>query len=527
MAVTADKGRIRESYLRRDRRAPLAGAFSVFAALTFAAPAAALDWRLTPSVDASVTYTDNAGTGDGSDEALIFRLGPDVSLQTYGSRRVQASLQYGASAVSRFGDDNSESLSHRLNAVAKSELVDDFLYLDASARVSHELISLFGAPADSDLNDSNRALVGAYTVSPYISKRLGSFATAQARYTASGSVFGDNVASNANANGFSAGLSSGSRFNDVSWRLNYSIRDSRSDTENTTLERATLQMGYAVTRKFRVIGTYGQDRNEYLSTSDTDGSSYSIGFGWSPSRRTSMEASVGERYFGRTYNLTGRHQARTTSWSVSYIEDVSDITQQFLSEVNRFFWICPSGSENVIETDDLTPPEEGCDGPVSATQLAAYYVGQGFSVADLLAADLLDIGIANGIYVIKRFNAGVSWNLGRLVLGMSAFDTRRVYQNLASAQDQRLGVTWSASYRLTPHTRANGSLTLGQTQTDALLNGGTERQDENLNISLGVSHRFAEDLSGALAFRHTQRDSDVVGGNYDSNSLTASVNMHF
>jgi uncharacterized protein (PEP-CTERM system associated) len=536
MAVTANKLHIRGAEAAPHSRASLAGAFSVFMAMAFASTAHALDWDIEPSVGASATYTDNANQSETDPEdALILSVTPGFTLTSQGSRRVRASLHYGLSGVARFSEDNSTDLNHNLGAVGNAELIEDFLFIDGSARISQELISLFGSPADADINDSNRATVGTYSISPYIQKRFGTFANAQARYTTSGAIFENQAGADSSVNSFSAALTSGTRFDDLSWGLNYSIRKAGNRNAataaangDTTFEHASATAGYALTRKFRVFGTVGQDWNDYLSASDIDGSSYSVGFGWAPTRRTSVEASVGERYFGSTYSVSGSHRTRLSRWTVRYSEAVSDITQQFLDQTSRIFWICNTGIP-IRETLDFTNPDSAsCIGPVSSGQLAAQ-LNQflGVSLNDLVALNLLNIGIANGVYIIKSFTAGVSWDLGRLGFGLSAQDTRRLYQLFGDAEDHVQGLTGSVSYRMSPQTTASSSLSLTRTSADALLAGGTAREDDLISLSLGLNHRFTDKLSGALTFRHTERDSNAANADYKENSITASANMRF
>jgi uncharacterized protein (PEP-CTERM system associated) len=502
-------------------------------AMAFAMPVHAVDWRFEPSVGASATYTDNVDQSeDNEEDALILTARPGFTLRSEGSRRVQASVSYGLTGVARFGGDDDNDLNHNLGALGNAELIEDFLYIDGTASISQELISLFGSPADASINDANRATVGTYTISPYIRKRLGTFATAQARYTYGGAIFEDDVGSNSNANSFTAGLTSGTRFKDLSWGLNYSLRTSNYDDDaDTTFENASATIGYALTRKFRVFGTVGYEWNEYLgaggATSEIDDSSYSVGFGWSPTRRISVEASVGERYYGNTYSFSGSYRTRSSRWTVRYSEDFNDITEQFLSQTSRIFWVC---NGILFETSDFNPPagQTGCVGPISAGELASLFNSLGVSIADLVAANLLNIGIADGVYIIKSFTAGVSWDIRRLGFGLSVQDTRRVYQALNDAEDRVQGVTGSVSYRMSPLTTANSSLSFTRTSEDALLSGGgTPREDDLISLSVGVYHRFAEDLDGALTFRHTQRDSNEVGSDYQENNLTASVNMRF
>jgi uncharacterized protein (PEP-CTERM system associated) len=531
MAVTASKRRpgVRAA---RNKAIRHAGACAVLA-LAFAPTAHAIDWRFEPYVNASSTYTDNVKqSSSNTQDALILTATPGFTLRSEGSRRVQASLQYGLTGVKRFGGDQSDNFYHNLNAVGKAELVQDFLFIDGNAHISQQLISLLGSPADATTNNSNRTTVGTYSISPYVQQRLGTFAFAQARYTASGAIFQNNVAPNANSNSFAASLKSGTRFTDLSWGLNYSLRklqnsNAANSANNTdaTFESASATAGYALTRQFRVFGTVGHDSNDYLSTSGTSGSFYSAGFGWSPTRRTSVEASAGERYFGRTFSLAANHRTRLTRWRARYYEDVSDISQQFLQESGRIFWNCGGIPQ---ETPDINNPDPTiCVGPYSAGELATEAYRLGFTLQQIVDMGLLNIATANGIYIIKGLNAGVSWDIGKLGFGLSAQDTKRLYQALGDAQDHIQGVTGSVSYRLSETVTANSILSLTRTSLDSSLTSGVARQDDLLNFSLGLNRRFTDRLNGALTFRHTQRSSNVANADYDENSLTASVNMRF
>ena len=70
-------------------------------------------------------------------------------------------------------------------------------------------------------------------------------------------------------------------------------------------------------------------------------------------------------------------------------------------------------------------------------------------------------------------------------------------------------------------------LSLTRTSIDSLLTPGAAREDDRMILSLGLNHRFAEKLNGALTLRHTQRDSNAPNSDYDVNSITATVNMGF
>jgi uncharacterized protein (PEP-CTERM system associated) len=508
-------------------QAPLAGAFSVFLAVIFAPIAQATDWRFTPYVGAAATYTDNVNqSANNQQDAMILSVTPGFSLQSVGSRRVKASVNYSLTGVSRFSDVNSTDVYHNLGALGKAELIEDFLFIDGTASISQGLVSLFGSSADATTNNSNRATVGVYSLSPYIRKRFGSFATAEARYTTGGAFFGNNAASDSVNNAFNASLNSGPRFNDLFWGLDYSLRkaDTNGAAGNATFERATATLGYALTRKLRIYGTYGEERNEFLSAQNINGSSYSVGFGWTPTRRTNIDASIGERYFGRTYSFSGSHRTRFTTWTLRYSEDVSDISQQFLQDSGRKYWVC---SGQLFDTPDFNPPpsQTGCQGPIPGALVAQYYYSHGLPVSQLVALGYIDLAVANGIFVSKSLTGSVSWSRNKLGAGLSVFDIRRIYQIFAGLEDRTRGVTGTLSYQLGRHSSANTSLSL--IRNTSLSPFVASRDDDTLSLTLGLNHRFAKDLSGALSFRHQQRNSNAVNSDYTENSLTASANLSF
>jgi uncharacterized protein (PEP-CTERM system associated) len=501
MAATANK--------RIPRRA---GLLTACAALALAPGAHALDWKIEPSLETYATFTDNARqSATDEDDALILGVAPGFVLRSEGSRRVEATLQYGMRGVWRFGDDRDDAIHHNLNALGKAELIEDFLFVDGNARVSQELISLIGSPASADVNDRNRADVASIALSPYIRKRLGTFAQTELRYTASSTHYGENAASDAHSNGFSALLASGTRFDDLDWSLNYSISDNvNRDDVDTRFESAGITLGYALSRKLRLTGSYGHDWNDYPAPpgTDTEGASYSAGFAWAPTRRTSLELSAGERYFGSTYNVAARHRTRTTNWNLGYTQDVSD-TSQFRTNTGTLYdYLCPNSSGGVDLVSGWQfdfPPAPGCV-PFGS------YQGPVFD-------------LRSGVFIAKTLRSGVSWGVNKLTSSLNYTDSRRLFTS-NGVEDRTTALALTAVYRMSQQTSLNAGLTFTRIQVPEPL-VTPARDDDWTAFSLGVDHRFAENLSGALIFRRNERDSNVATGDYTENSLTASVNMRF
>jgi uncharacterized protein (PEP-CTERM system associated) len=277
---------------------------------------------------------------------------------------------------------------------------------------------------------------------------------------------------------------------------------------DSTFESIVATTGYALSRKFRVFATVGEDRNDFISLNETDGSSYSVGFGWSPTRRTSVEMSAGERFFGKTFSFNGQHQARQSRWFIRYAEDVSDISSRI-----------PDLSEPIGATLGLCPP--GVDRTLILTK--------GDAIANGCQINLFfGTSLVNGVFISKLLTAGTTWDVGsRTRFSAQLTDLTREFQVISQAEDQVQSLSLGVDYRLSPAISANGSLSLTR---NSLINSAapaTEREDDILSLNLGMSRRFSEDLSGALTFRHTQRDSNAVNSDYDENSLSASVNMRF
>ena len=102
MAVTANKPRLCCAKAAPHSQAPLAGAFSVLMLALLANPASAVEWKFSPSVGATATYTDNANQSNSDpQDALVLSVTPGFTLRSEGSRRVRASVSYGLTGVAR------------------------------------------------------------------------------------------------------------------------------------------------------------------------------------------------------------------------------------------------------------------------------------------------------------------------------------------------------------------------------------------------------------------------------------------
>ncbi len=86
------------------------------------------------------------------------------------------------------------------------------------------------------------------------------------RYSQSGALFQDSAFNDINASTINASLTSGTEFSKLSWGLNYSYQNAIvQNSDNVSFESYGANLGYALTRQFRLLGTVGYDKNDYAT----------------------------------------------------------------------------------------------------------------------------------------------------------------------------------------------------------------------------------------------------------------------
>lgn len=246
---------------------------------------------------------------------------------------------------------------------------------------------------------------------------------------------------------------------------------------------------------------------------------------WTPTERTSIAISGGQRFFGDTYSALARHRTRLTAWEARYDEGPTTFNQQ----AQGGSMLTMGGSLSQL----LTAQNPGLS-PDIIQQNTGSILGLGASGAFANPNNFL----SNRIFLQKRFQASVAMNGTRNTVVFRLFNmTRRALSpesvdiGLGSAADLSLlnhtrqsggNALWS--YRISQLTSAN--LNFGYTRFSFL---GAARQDDMMLFSTGLMRRFPEispNLAGTLQVRHNQRSSNQ-GTNYHENAAIATLSMSF
>ncbi len=492
--------------------------------MVLSAPAVA-EVQLRPAVSVRETYTDNVQlSADNPDSQLITDLSPSLNMVINGPRvKLFANLGAHLYAYSGSQPANTSSTSLQLASGGKADLIEDLLYVDGAASRSRQSVSAFGQQNQSAYNNANRDDVTTYRISPYLVHRFGNSATGQLRYTRDSVKSSRGLLANSTGDAVNLNLASGPAFHTVGWDLqasHQSIGDplaGQSDNDN-----ASATVRYRIKSSLSVYANGGYDRYTYEGLGGTSGGkSFAGGFTWTPSQRTSIDASIGRRYFGKTYSLAATARSRRTIWNASYRDEITTARAQFLRP----------GSIDTAALLDASFAAAFPD-PVERRQaINAYIVAQGLptSVAN-------DVNyFSNRLLLQKQFQGSVVLNGTRSSLIASLSNTRRtalspagVDQALATdtvvgglnENTRQLSASLALNYRFSPRTSA----TLATSKSRALSVATGIRQNQT-NVNFVVTRQFARKLTGNLEVRRNQGDSfDARGRGYRENAVSASLN---
>jgi len=495
--------------------------FYLLVCLLIAFPAWSGDWKFTSGIALSERYSDNVDleANGQADSDWITEISPRISMSRSGGR-VKANVDYSLQGLLYANDSNQNDVRHNLNGRATAELARDFFFIDATARISHQLLSLADAGGLGDaVGSGNTTSVGSFSLSPYIKHRFGSTATVEARMTQDGVFIGDSSLSDTNSTRYQLSAVSGNYFLPLSWGANYAKSDTSNSgtiTSDSGNESASANARYRLTRKFGLLAQASMEKNNFAGASTTsqirDYSSYGLGAFYTPSRRVSMDvlfndsdngtfvsgsltlnptlrtsivATTSERAYGRTYSLNLAHRTRKSNWSLRYSDDLTTSQQQFTAFAGL---LCPIGT---------IPPDPTCI-PVFNTVLT------------------------DETYISKNLVGAVSYTLRRNTLNLRLFNNRREFQ-VSGLTDTTQGI--QASWMLKP--AANTSFTLSSGLSQNEISGPPSREDELWNLSLVATHQFQPKVSGSVEVRHQERTSTDATGSYDENSVAARLNMSF
>ncbi len=490
-------------------------------------------------------YSDNiALETDQEEDDWVTDISPGVIITADGNR-LDLQFDYSLQNLIYSNDSDRNSSNHRLNTRLQTELIEDIFFFDANARISQQLVdSREGLSNDRISGSQNAEDVYGYSLSPYITPRLGDLLTAEIRYTydyvdSEEDNVNNSFSDDSEGDHFSVSLENGDQLASIRFQLDYDSREvDYGDGDRTDTEFLRILAGYWLNRNWSIDLISNDEDNEFIGDrgdNDPDDSYYGAGFTWRPSDtfnislayndrtdprrdeddsfasgqlewkptpRTDIKAEFGNRFFGETYDFSFSHRMRRSSWQISYSEDIGDFRQAFLDFGGTGSLICPIGASDLQQCrifDQTRPPEIGEEVIGSQDQLPS---------------------ITSDTYISKTLRASWSIKGGRNIITFNVNRERREFiGDNEEEKDLDINVSWS--YKLAPRTLSVISLRHGQEEFEE----GEEYDD--YTVSWTIATLVGAKSKVALQLYYVTRDADSQFNDYDENRATLTFQHDF
>jgi uncharacterized protein (PEP-CTERM system associated) len=477
-----------------------------------AAPAGALALRIEPNVSLRQTISHSS---PGS-TVMVTQLSPGIRVHAQRGR-VRGHLDYSLQGLVYGNDRDDSDLRHSLDAAGSAELIENRLYLDASASIGQRAISAFGQQVvDPVLPNANQTQVLRLNVSP----RLRGLLFGEIEYTARASQSiqraGEGKAFDSDVSSASLTLSGGSGLQVLTWSLDASAN--RYDFGVTRLTQARLvraQINYAVTDSLRASVIGGAESNNFLSldmrTSEIVGGSLD----WRPSPRTRVFLQQERRFFGTGHQVAIEYRTPRTTFSFTSSRDISTPQeQQALAAIGTVFDLF-FAQFATVEPD-----------PVARRLLVLnFLLNNGIAPNTPVFGSLL----TSGLTLSNTQQLTATWRALRGTASISAnqSDSRRLVAFAAAPDDfsnstvvQQRGLVASYNHRLSPLESLAVAASYNQSRGDL-----TSLRSSLRSVQATYSAQVSPKTSGSLAARVSS--SSFSGGSRMEYALIGSVAMRY
>lgn len=468
--------------------------------LTFVAytEAGAVEIETDTSLTAGVTLTDNVCLSENNAKwDWVGVAAPHVSVKAKGrqsSASLSGSVRFNTLTNGQLRDNNCgsrASLGERrkyapnLRASGETVLIDQWLTLNARAQWDQQEIGAFDGGGDDELDRlGNRNDYFRYSVSPTLSHQIGRRAMGTLQYTWDEKVDSSDLIADSNRQQVSLSLQSvntspisGGVFGRYS-KLDNERRAGATSSTSSELGSVIAQLGYQLSQRLQINGSYGWDQNDYDSgiREDQNGARWDVGIRWTPTPRTTVDAGFGDRYFGSTPRLGVSYERRRSNFEldyskgITYDRDLRDLERGFLTGFNG----SSIDSENPV-IDERVTLQYGYDGR----------------------------------------NANIT------VRGSWSEQTRE--DDGARSVFKNLGVTFTPQiFRL-----YNVSATVAWDEDDPRSRGssnfGLSNRSESWRVALSISRSINQRLSCGFNYQFRDRNSEFATSDYRENRFTANV----
>lgn len=484
-------------------------------------------WLITPSVSVGATMTDNARPGQGEKKGdLITNLTPAIRIDGKGGR-VSGNLNFSWQQNIYANESAFNNDQKTLNATGKAELVEQWLFLDASANIAQRPTSVFGTQSvGNELVNNNNAQTTSYQWSPYIQGRFIGAADYELRYrnsrtTAAAGLY--STASGVDAQAWSGRLSGATPLTLLGWSVNAenqlvqfgSNRDIKSSHLQGTLD-------FRIDPQVKLFLSAGREADNYSSFDLQNRSTSGYGVDWAPTERTLLSVKKDRRSFGDGHSIDFSHRTALTAWKISDSRAVMlpalQMTQAPVSTAYDLLYLQlasdPQYSDPVVRAQAATALLQLYGIPANSPIYGNIMSSQPFIQRRQLASVALT-GVNNTV----TFAAQRSQSERIGTTGVSSLDA---FASTANIRQSGLSASWA--HKLTPHS----SLTLNALTSRS--QGDLATQDSRLrSLSLLYTTKLGARTTAAVGLRQNSFENSGTGfgSSYDEHAITGSLSASF
>jgi uncharacterized protein (PEP-CTERM system associated) len=418
-------------------------------------------------------------------------------------------------------DDIDSDRNHQLFANGTAELWEKLFFVDARATIMQVNASLTGPRSVSNINTTgNRSTAKTFMTSPYFRHEFANDAEGEARYTYSVVDTDSTTLTKTDSNRLDLKLKSGPSYRLYTWNVEYK-KERIEGTRQASQEFSSILLTgrRLITYNLYLTSSIGYEDNHYVAVGNNpSGAIYNAGLDWTPSPRTHLAATLGQRYYCNAYSFDFSHRTRLTVWSARYSEDVTTTRSQLLLPVST------STADYVNNLLLGKIPD-----PVARQQAVQKFISDANLPPSLLVPQDF---YSTQVFLVKRWDGSVGLQGVRHTVLANAYTQTQDSQSASvsvnagdfatsnNIKQSGASVTWS--WRVTPYDSSNVSLAYSRNELLA-----TGREDKTKHLRVSLLHQFDRNLSGSLNFRRLQNESSVPGSEYTENAVSAQLQMNF
>ena len=292
--------------------------------------------RIEPRIGVGAAWVSNvllAPPGQDTQDDWVGEIKPGITV-THDSSRLEFDLDYDLQALYYADNGDYDDYFNDFVGSGVAELVKDRLFVDLDGRYEQRNVDPAGRAVTSNLYRSgNRTDLGSWQVSPWYRQPFGDVAEATLRYTYGQYNFRNtdpgvqdlprgNV-QDSDQQRLDVGIGSPEDATGWTWRVDYlSNSVDYDDSPDYEYERAGAEVGMPLGKRNHLLLAAGResDFESDQSQGGLDSDWWNVGWRWAPTARQTLEARVGDRFWGNDYLFSWKRKGSRGDLALDYAE---------------------------------------------------------------------------------------------------------------------------------------------------------------------------------------------------------------